>query len=305
MKYHFILNPVAGRGKAYRAIKYIRNLLREKDLNHEFSITNAPGDATKLAYESKNFFDTIVAIGGDGTVNEVMNGLVNSNTKLGVIPLGSGNDFARSLKVSNKIDKAIDIILNEKIIYCDVGKVKTKNINTQDKPISERFFINGIGIGFDATVALESQKIKLIRGIPLYMVAVMKALLKYRTPKFYLKLDNFITKSKYFLIAIGNGQSSGGGFKLTPEAKLNDSKFDVCYVEDIGLLKIFKMLPSSIKGTHKRFKEVHYTKAENIEVTSQNNFVVHVDGEIIGTQVNSIEISLIPKKLKVIYSSEY
>ncbi len=303
MKFHFILNPVAGRGKAYRAIKYIRNLLRNKKINHEFSITNSPGDATRIASESKDIFDTIIAIGGDGTVNEVMNGLVNSDAKLGVIPLGSGNDFARSLNLSKDIDKAINVILDGKISYCDIGKVitKLKNENNEEK-FSERFFINGIGIGFDATVALESQKIKLLRGLPLYFAAVIKALLKYKTPNFTIKLDEFITKSKCFLISIGNGKSSGGGFKLTPEADINDSKFDVCYVDDIGLFKIFKMLPSSIKGTHKRYREVHFSKAENIQIFSNNNFVVHADGEIIGKKVNSVEIEIISSNLKVIHA---
>ncbi len=303
MKFHFILNPVAGRGKAYRAIKYIRNLLRNKKINHEFSITNSPGDAIRIASESRDIFDTIIAIGGDGTVNEVMNGLVNSDAKLGVIPLGSGNDFARSLNLSKNIDKAINVILDGKISYCDIGKVitKLKNENNEEK-FSERFFINGIGIGFDATVALESQKIKLLRGLPLYFAAVIKALLKYKTPNFTIKLDEFITKSKCFLISIGNGKSSGGGFKLTPEADINDSKFDVCYVDDIGLFKIFKMLPSSIKGTHKRYREVHFSKAENIQIFSNNNFVVHADGEIIGKKVNSVEIEIIPSNLKVIHA---
>lgn len=299
MKYHFILNPVAGRGKAYRAIKYLRKILHDRKIEHQFSITNAPGHATKIAEYAKDKTETIVAVGGDGTVNEIVNGLVNSKTRLGLVPLGSGNDFARSLNIPKNIDKAIDIIFKNQIICVDIGKVKT---NTLNKSENERFFINGIGIGFDATVALESKNISLLRGIPLYLTAVIKSLMKYRTPNFLLKIDNFITKSKFFLIAVGNGISSGGGFKLTPDAKLNDSKFDVCYVEDLSILKILKMLPSSLKGTHRKFKEVHYQKAEYLNISSNNNFNVHADGEIVGYNVNNVEINIIPKQIQVIYN---
>lgn len=301
MKYHFILNPVAGRGKAYKAIKYIRNLLRDKKIEHEFSITNAPGHATSIAEYTKEKTETIVAIGGDGTVNEIVNGLINSKAKLGLIPLGSGNDFARSLNIPDKIDEAINIILNKKTMFVDIGKVKTNTVNTQP---TERFFINGIGIGFDATVALESKKINRLRGIPLYLTAVIKSILKYKTPNFRLKIDDFITKSKFFLIAVGNGISSGGGFKLTPDAKLNDKKLDVCYVEDLSILKILKMLPSSLKGTHRKYKEVHYKTAKYLNISSTNSFNVHADGEIVGYNVNNVEISLIPGQIQVIYNDE-
>lgn len=300
MKYHFILNPVAGRGRAYKAIKYIRTLLRNKNIENEFTITNAPGHATAIANNLKESADTIVAIGGDGTINEIINGIINSKIKLGIIPLGSGNDFARSLNIPNKIDEAIDVILNNKTICIDIGKVKTNRLNQEH---NERFFINSIGIGFDATVAIESKKINFLRGIPLYLTAVIRSMIKYKTPNFLLNIDNFITKSKYFLIAIGNGISSGGGFKLTPDAKLNDSKLDVCYVEDLNIFKIIKMLPSSIKGTHRRYKEVHYKKAEHLKIFSNNNFNVHADGEIVGYNVNNVEVKIIPNQIQVIYNN--
>lgn len=300
-KYHFILNPVAGRGRAYKAIKKIRSLLREKNVNHTFSITSAPQHATQLAREAQKDHDVIVAIGGDGTVNEVMNGLINTQSKFAVIPLGSGNDFAKAVKMPNNIIEAIDVILNNKNILADIGKVVThKCINEKLQIYDERYFINGIGIGFDASVAYESSKIKKLRGLPLYISALFRALLKYKTPNFLLKLGELRMKSKYFLIAIGNGVSAGGGFYLTPQAKLDDNRFDVCYVENVGILKILKMFPSVLKGLHGKYKEVHFTHAQNIEVKSAENFFVHADGEIVGNDVNNAVISLIPGAITVI-----
>ncbi len=300
-KYHFILNPVAGRGRAYKAIKKIRSLLREKNVNHTFSITSAPKHATQLAKDAQKDYDVIVAIGGDGTVNEVMNGIINSQTKFGVIPLGSGNDFAKAVKMPHNLIDAIDIILGNKHIIADIGKVITHRlVDNKIEIYDERYFINGIGIGFDASVAYESSKIKRLRGLPLYISALFRALLKYKTLNFLVKLDELRLKSKYFLIAIGNGVSAGGGFYLTPDAKLDDKRFDVCYVDPVGIFKILKIFPSVLKGLHGRYKEVNFTHARNIEVSSEQKFFVHADGEIVGNNVNSVEISLIPAAIQVI-----
>lgn len=299
--YHFILNPIAGRGRAYKAIKKIRSVLREKNVNHTFSITSAPKHATQLAKDAQKDYDVIVAIGGDGTVNEVMNGLINGKTKFGVIPLGSGNDFAKAVNMPHNLIDAIDVILSNKNIIADIGKVITHRMVDNKKQIyDERYFINGIGIGFDASVAYESSKIKRLRGLPLYISALLRALLKYKTLNFLVKLDELRLKSKYFLIAIGNGVSAGGGFYLTPDAKLDDKRFDVCYVDPVGLFKILKIFPSVLKGLHGRYKEVNFTQAKNIEISSEQKFFVHADGEIVGNNVNSVKISLIPAAIQVI-----
>ena len=300
-KYHFILNPVAGRGKAYHAIKKIRSMLREFIIDHKISITDAPSHATELAKESLPSEDVVVAVGGDGTINEVMNGLVNSKKALGILPLGSGNDFARATNIPHNMHEAINVILNNKRKLVDIGKVITSNqIENQLKLSKERYFINGIGIGFDASVAYQSSRIKILRGLPLYITSIVKALFTYKVSTFLLKLDDKEFKNRYFLIAIGNGQSAGGGFYLTPDAKLDDSKFDVCYVDNVNLLEIIKIFPSVLKGLHGKYKKVHFSQANNISVNSLERFFVHADGEIIGKNINKVEISMIPKAIEVI-----
>ncbi|MDI6779669.1 MAG: diacylglycerol kinase family lipid kinase [Bacteroidota bacterium] len=300
-KYHFILNPVAGRGRAYLAIKKIRNILRDLRVNHYISITNAPKHATELARATCNEHDVVVAVGGDGTINEVMNGLVDGKAIMGILPLGSGNDFAKAIRMPKRIHEAIDIILRHEKKTIDIGKVKTnKYLNNQLNLSEERYFVNGIGIGFDASVAFESSKIRFLRGLPLYITALIKALLKYRTPDFKIKIDELKSKSRYFLIAIGNGISAGGGFYLTPNARLDDNKFDVCYVDHVNLLEIIKIFPSVLKGLHGKYKKVHFTQANDIVVDSNDKFYVHADGEIVGKLVNNVEISMIPNALQVI-----
>jgi YegS/Rv2252/BmrU family lipid kinase len=300
-KYHFILNPVAGRGKTYLAIKKIRRILREVGIEHKISITNAPGHATELTKSTCHDQDVVVAVGGDGTINEVINGLIGGKAALGILPLGSGNDFAKAIKVPQNIQKAIDILLKHNKRTIDIGKVKTtKYIELQSNQTNERYFVNGVGIGFDALVAFESSKIKIFSGLPLYIAALIKALSKYRAPDYVVKIDEIRLKNRFFLIAIGNGISAGGGFYLTPNAQLNDSKFDVCYVDHVNLFQIIKIFPSVLKGLHGKFKQVHFTQANNIHVNSTERFYVHADGEIVGNLANEVEISMIPGVLQVI-----
>lgn len=300
-KYHFILNPVAGRGRAYVAIKKIRSILRQIGIDHNISVTNAPGHATELAKSTCNEHDVVVAVGGDGTINEVINGLMGGKATLGILPLGSGNDFAKAIKVPQNIHKAIDIILKHNKKTIDIGKVKTtKYLEPQSTHTNERYFVNGVGIGFDALVAFESSKIKILSGLPLYITALIKALSLYRTPNFKIKIDEMRLKSRFFLIAIGNGISAGGGFYLTPNALLDDNKFDVCYVDQVNLFQILKIFPSVLKGLHGKFKQVHFTQTNNVHVNSSDKFYVHADGEIVGNLASEVEISMIPGALKVI-----
>jgi diacylglycerol kinase (ATP) len=300
-KYHFILNPVAGRGKAYHAIKKIRSSLRELIVNHKISITDAPNHATELAKESASDHEVVVAVGGDGTINEVMNGLVGQKKTLGILPLGSGNDFAKAANIPTSIHDAINIILKNKKKNIDIGRINIKEKFDKDFSTQNgRYFINGIGIGFDAKVAFESSNIKFLRGLPLYIVSVIKALSGYQTPNFKLELDYNKFSGNYFLIAIGNGKSAGGGFYLTPDAKLDDNEFDVCYVDDVNLLEIIKFFPSVLKGSHGRYSKVHFQKAKKITVESPETFFVHADGEIVGNNIEKIEVLIIPKELEVI-----
>lgn len=300
-KYHFIINPIAGRGRTYKAIKHIRSLLNNSDINYQITITKAPKHATEIAKHAANNSDVIVAIGGDGTVNEVTNGLINSNSSLGVIPLGSGNDFAKMLYIPNGLQKAFDIIINNETKLIDIGKVVTRINNKQKSEVyDERYFFNGIGVGFDASVAFESSKIKSLRGLPLYITALFKALLKYKTPHLSIDIDGKAFLDKFFLVTIGNGKCSGGGFYLTPDAELCDNYFDICYVNKINLFQIFKIFPSVLKGLHGKFKEVNFLKAKNLIIDSKDKFYVHADGEIVGNHVNNVEITLIPNAIKVI-----
>ena len=201
MKTKIILNSSAGRGRAKKAISAISGILEDRKITFEMEITQSPGEATNLAGEAaKNGFELIVAAGGDGTVNEVVNGVVGSNVIFGVIPIGMGNDFAKGIGVPFKLDDACRVLYEGAVREIDVGK------------INNRYFINGVGIGFDAYVARESRKVgKFLNPNWIYLYTVLSTLFKYNSPQVKISFNNTMLYKKALLIAIGNGKAAGGG----------------------------------------------------------------------------------------------
>jgi len=149
-------------------------------------------------------------------------------------------------------------------------------------------------------VANESRKIKHLRGILLYLLALLKSLKDYETPEMEVYIDGKKIKEKIFLVAVGNGKSAGGGFLLTPDAKINDALLDVCLVSDLSILRVLQVLPTVLKGKHIQYPEVTMFKAKEIEISSNSNLTMHADGEIIGTSLRWIKISIIPSAVEVI-----
>ncbi len=298
LRTHIVLNPFAGRWKGAKLYHKIASYARFLKHIEKFQLTTAPGEAIQIARETNA--ELVVAAGGDGTVNEVVNGILQSGTEklLGVIPVGSGNDFARMLNLKPfKIKLAIESIRKRKITASDVGLIQ---FSDEKGNFYERFFINGVGIGFDAMVANESRKIKHLRGIPLYLLSIFRTLSKYKTPEMEVYIDGRLIKDKIFLVAIGNGISAGGGFLLTPHAKINDGVFDVCLVNDLSILRILQVLPTVLKGKHINYPEVRMFKAKEIEIRSNSNLTMHADGEILGTELRWIKITIIPSAVEVI-----
>ncbi len=298
LKTHIVLNPYAGRWKGAKLYHKLIQYVRQLKYLERFQVTTAPGEAIQIARDTSA--ELVVAAGGDGTVNEIVNGILQSNSEklLGVIPIGSGNDFAKMLNLKPfKIKVAIESIKRRRITTSDVGIIRFID---EFGNSGERFFINGVGVGFDAVVANESRKIKHLRGILLYLLALLKSLKDYETPEMEVYIDGKKIKEKIFLVAVGNGKSAGGGFLLTPDAKINDALLDVCLVSDLSILRVLQVLPAVLQGKHTQYPEVTMFKAKEIEISSNSNLTMHADGEIIGTSLRWIKISIIPSAVEVI-----
>ncbi len=293
-KWFFIVNSTAGRGKTGKKISKLVTSLNEHKLDYEIELTKASKHATQLALDAiKKGFHNIISVGGDGTLNEVVNGVMLSGkseeVNIGIIPEGGGNDFAANFNLSSNIDKAVDILQKFSKRKIDVGKIEDK------------YFINALGIGFDAKVAIISNSIKHLNGLPRYLVAVLKGLISLKMVEANIKCDTCTLNEPFLLLSVGNGMSTGGGFLLTPEARVDDGLLDICLIKKGNRRRVLSLLPSAIKGKHLKEPEVVIHQTRKIEITTKEPIPIYYDGELPELK-NPLHftIELLPKKLNLI-----
>lgn len=295
MKYLFIANPVAGKGKTKKVLPNIKYVLDSKNIEHLIVETKAPGDTEKIISQFENDFDRIIIVGGDGTLNELLNSNKIDGKTFGVIPTGSGNDFAMTLGLKKKIEIDIETILLGKTLALDIGYVEIEEFSGKR---FTKIFGNSLGIGFDAEVANEARKIKIIRGIFLYLLSVFKVLLFYKPRKIEIKSTHLNIKGEIFMISVGNGKTAGGGFRLTPYGNPIDGKLDICVVHKISKFKVFRILPLAIFGKHVTNKSVSYVQENQFEIISYAPVYVHADGEILTDNLKRAKVVVLNNKAR-------
>lgn len=297
MRYLFIANPSAGKGKTKKLLSSIDNYLVKKKIDYQIIVTSKPGDVINIAKESEKDFDRIIVIGGDGTIHELLNANVITEKTLGVLPTGSGNDFALTLGLKKNIYDDLDTLLSEKTLDLDIGYCEVTEFSGKKNSF---LFANSLGIGFDAEVAYSVKSIKFFRGLVLYLLGVFKTLIKYNFRKVEIVLDGKKLNEVIFMISIGNGKTAGGGFKLTPLANPIDGMLDVCIVKKLSKLKVLYLLPLAIFGKHLGNKSVMYLKAKELNITSNQPIYLHADGEIRSNDLKSAKIILLSRYAKFI-----
>ncbi len=299
------MNPAAGKGRGAKAVGTLKQEIDRRSLSAEICLTERSGDARLLAERTRS--PVVVAVGGDGTVNEVANGIAGTEKTLGVIPAGSGNDLVKSLHIPTDLSAALDAVQSSRRRLIDVAVVRCSS----QKPDSaggnseERYFVNGVGIGFDAAVAERTMSIKYLSGFALYLSAVFQTLGTYTAPNFRIWLDGEVTEEKNLLIAIGNGRCAGGGFYLTPDAEIDDGSLDVCLIKDRSVPSILRLMPRVMKGKHHESWGVRLTRAEKIRVEAAEPFYVHADGEIVGREVKKVEVAIHKQVMRVIVGERF
>ena len=276
---YFIVNPLSGNGKAEKYIPIIREYLVKNNLKFELQKTEGIGHAITLATQLKNKEDIrlIMVIGGDGTLNEVMNGIYPSSIPIGYIPAGSGNDFARENKIPLDPIAALEraIKMNKKEI--DLGYV------------NGRYFVNAAGIGFDGKVTelANQSRWKKRLGKFVYIFALLKALLTFRPHDMTITIHNKShTYKRVWLIAVSNGRYFGGGMKISPEAKNDDGELDVCIIKELSVLQLLKFFPTIFSGRHIYLPYVEILKGKMIQIESSRRVPIQIDGEIPENQTN-------------------
>lgn len=289
MKHLFIINPEAGKGKAITYMESIKNIFKNIDDEYHIEVTEHPGHATEIVkeYTSKENY-RVYAIGGDGTLNEVLNGLIGSDSSLAVIPAGSGNDFVKNI-ISAGEEEILLKTINGEEKYMDLGKV------------NQRYFINISSVGFDSEVvynARDMKKIKFISGSTAYIIGILKALFTFKPIHAEVIIDDMKFNRDILLAAVANGSCYGGGIKIAPEASIFDGIFEICLIDKVPKLKIFFLFPQVIKGKHKNIKEVKFYKAKKISINSSKEFVINIDGELIKDK--HIDFEIIHHGIKVV-----
>jgi diacylglycerol kinase (ATP) len=288
-----IVNPTAGNGRAARGLPWIRERLEPRP-EARIEVTARRGDAERIAAGAgKSGHDRIVVVGGDGTVQEVVNGMLEAGEPvgLGLVPLGSGNDLARSLGLPSELGSAWRIAVGERSHVIDVGRATNGSGAT-------RWFASAGGIGFDAQVAAAmAARRGWQAGRAGYLLTALDELRRFSNRSVRLSLDGVEHSADVLLVAIANGAYYGGGMRIAPDARPDDGLLDVCIVGDISRLTALRQLPNLYRGTHVHHHQVRMARARHINIDGDPDGLVHLDGEPFGAL--PLDVRIVPRVLQV------
>ncbi len=306
MKYFVIVNPTSGRGLGEKSIPQIESNLKENGLDFTLVRTERVWHAAELAEQAvKDGYDVIVCASGDGTVNEAINGMMRARKNgsnrpaFTVLGIGTGNDFAGGTGIPTNLNDGLKALKENKRKRIDLGLVKGG-----DYP-EGRYFGNGIGVGFDAAVGNEAIKVRWTRGLPAYLIGVIKTVFLYYNPaQVEIILDDTETiKQVSLMISVMNGRRMGGGFQMAPESKPDDGLFDLCIAETASKGRILGLIPHFIRGTQATQPEVKMRRAKKVSIRSLDmTFPAHADGEFICLNGSHLTLELLPSELEIIYA---
>ncbi len=300
MKAELIINHTAGGGKPQKFISEILSYFDRINLEYQVSWTPSSGGATTLACQAtEHEVDLIISVGGDGTINEIINGIIQAPNQpaLGIIPAGWANDFIKSTSIPKDILQACQIISKQKTKKIDVGLIN-----------EQIYFVNVCGIGFDADIAALANQMKTNHpdwkalSAYVYVFATIQKLL-FPLPSFQAKIiiDGQVVEGEMLLIAIANGRVEGGKFNITPEAEIDDGLLDICVIGKMNRFRCLYLLPKAIKGTHREVSEVSFFRGKEIMIEVDKPVRAQVAGEILPAK-KDYHIRILPRKLNLIVS---
>ena len=258
MKHIFIINPVSGAGRGGKIGKRIEEVAPTLGIDYEIHYTSRGHEATEIAKKHKKDQGIIYSVGGDGTLLEVLNGIMGSKNMLAVIPAGSGNDFYRSIE--NREEMSFPV---------DVGKV------------NDLYFLNCCSIGIDAEIGHNAglMKEKHIPRKQIYNASILYTFVKYKFKEIEFELNNTKKTGEYTIVTIMNGKAYGGGWTMAPNADVSDGLFDIYFVDRVSKASIPGLLLKVMKGTHEMSPHVHKRMADRIKIKSKQKVIVGADGE--------------------------
>ncbi|MFT5832924.1 MAG: diacylglycerol kinase (ATP) [Cognaticolwellia sp.] len=287
-KIRFIINPHSGVQEKHQIESSIKNLLNYEKYDYEIEFTKYAGHAIGLAKDGvAKGFDIIVAVGGDGSVNEVAAGLIGTEVIMGILPLGSGNGFAGHLGLGRKLKYALKVINDGNSALIDTCLVN-------DEP-----FVNLVGFGFDGLVA-KALKGSKVRGLLGYIMGILQYVFRYKASDFSIQIDNEpVINRRCYMLNVVNGTTYGYNFHFHSKAKLNDGIIHVLIIKDVARWRYFGLLYLSLRGKLHESKIVELYDARQVQVIPKEAILMEIDGESIGCK-SPYNINIVPKSLKVI-----
>jgi YegS/Rv2252/BmrU family lipid kinase len=302
-----IVNPNAGNGKGKKDWERISGLLARENIRIVSEFTRKKGQAIEFAGEAVGAgFRKIISVGGDGTLNEVVDGVFNQSNcpadkvTVGMIPVGTGNDWGRMFGIPLVYEGAVNIIKENKTLLHDIGVISYYTGNEQHK----RYFINIAGLGFEAMVVKKTnkQKDKGRSNNAIYLFNLLSSLISYRNTNAEIIIDGTKSTAKVFSINVGNGRYCGGGMRQTPDALPDDGLLDITVIKEMGRIEIIKALKILYDGTILSHPKVDGYRATNLRVTAESLLYAEADGESLGH--TPVEFSIIPAAMNVIYGTK-
>ncbi len=289
-KFFLIVNLIAGHGRCKELFPKIRAELDRRGIDYELHFTNEPleaTDVTRMGLEAG--FSRIIAMGGDGTVNEVANGLNGTDATLCVIPAGNGNDFVRTIGIPSNPIHALDVLTSGTSRTIDLGLVD-----------DDRCVVNGLGVGIDAQVARDVLAMERLHGVPAYLTAAIREVFRFKAFPVTLSVEGWNLELECLSLGIANGPYCGGGFKLAPRAEVDDGRIDIAAVGDFPRLERLIRLPQARAGKHLNLARVHYRQVDRVTVSSPAKLVAHIDGEPYRLPTEPFEVTVLPRALRVL-----
>jgi YegS/Rv2252/BmrU family lipid kinase len=305
MKFLILVNPISGRGYAEKAIPEIEAGMKKHGLDFDLVRTERPWHAAELAEGAvKDGYDVIVTASGDGAANEAINGIMRARaagfdqSAFSILPVGTGNDMAYGLGIRGTLEESLEMLARNHRKRVDIGLVKGG-----DFP-EGRYFVNGIGVGFDAVVGFLAVKIRWARGLLAYLVAVIQTVFIYfKAPTVEITYNDGTFSQASLMVSIMNGQRMGGGFYMAPRGDQGDGHFDLCIVAAPSRMRIFGLIPYFLKGTQASQPEITIGRTDKIALRAlKGTLPAHCDGETLCESGQELSAEIIPDALEIITS---
>ncbi|MEJ2599183.1 MAG: diacylglycerol kinase family lipid kinase [Anaerolineales bacterium] len=307
-----IYNPIAGRGRVRAKWPAVEGALQQAGVSFEAVATTAPLEAVSIAHNAVHKYTGIIGVGGDGTIHEIVNGLMQASDEhetipVGLVPLGNGDDFAKMIPPEAPIGGqpldwrlAVAKIAEGKTRLFDVGRMMGDHSRFEQEGAAH-YFVNGMDVGFGAHAAANFTTIpKALKGMSAYFAAVLKTMIRYPRLHLRVKLDDLPSFDQATaMMAVTNGRCFANGFWVCPEAKADDGLFDLMVGEAVGRLTILGLIPKFLKGTHLNEPVIRMYRAKHVTFESDEPLIVEADGEIPYIETHCLEIDILPKKLRL------